>query len=115
MPGDPNFVGPPDYDQRGPGFDRVRGGRIDVGSFEVQKPSYTYCHSNCYSNSNTYAYRHSHIHTDFNGDANSYTNFDTETFTDAQTRANAQAVVPPHHRTRRLYHEKETHCSIRLV
>ncbi len=36
--GDPNFVGPPDYDQRGPRFDRVRGGRIDVGSFEVQKP-----------------------------------------------------------------------------
>ena len=36
--GDPNFVGPPDYDQRGPGFDRVRGGRIDIGSFEVQNP-----------------------------------------------------------------------------
>jgi hypothetical protein len=36
--GDPNFVGPPDYDQRGPGFDRVRGGRIDVGSFELQNP-----------------------------------------------------------------------------
>jgi hypothetical protein len=36
--GDPDFVGPPDYDQRGPGFDRVRGGRIDVGSFEVQNP-----------------------------------------------------------------------------
>jgi len=36
--GDPNFVGPPDYDQRGPGFDRVRNGRIDVGSFEVQEP-----------------------------------------------------------------------------
>ena len=36
--GDPNFVGPPDYDQRGPGYDRVRGGRIDVGSFEVQNP-----------------------------------------------------------------------------
>ena len=36
--GDPNFVGPPDYDQRGPGFYRVRGGRIDVGSFEVQNP-----------------------------------------------------------------------------
>ena len=34
--GDPNFVGPPDYDQRGPGYDRVRGGRIDVGSFEVK-------------------------------------------------------------------------------
>ena len=36
--GDPNFVGPPDYDQRGPGYERVRGGRIDVGSFEVQSP-----------------------------------------------------------------------------
>jgi hypothetical protein len=36
--GDPNFVGPPDYDQRGPNYYRVRGGRIDVGSFEVQNP-----------------------------------------------------------------------------
>jgi len=36
--GDPNFVGPPDYDQRGPGYDRVRGNRLDVGSFEVQNP-----------------------------------------------------------------------------
>jgi N-acetylneuraminic acid mutarotase len=36
--GDPNFVGPPDYDQRGPDYVRVRGGRIDVGSFEVQSP-----------------------------------------------------------------------------
>ena len=35
--GDPNFVPPPLYDQRGPGFDRVRGGRIDIGSFEVQE------------------------------------------------------------------------------
>ena len=34
--GDPNFVPPPDYDQRGPGYDRVRNGRLDVGSFEVQ-------------------------------------------------------------------------------
>lgn len=34
--GDPNFTPPPVYDQRGPGFDRVVGGRIDVGSFEVQ-------------------------------------------------------------------------------
>ena len=41
-PGDPNFVGPPDYDQRGPDYDRVRGGRIDVGSFEVQNPPSTY-------------------------------------------------------------------------
>jgi hypothetical protein len=36
--GDPNFVPPPYYDQRGPGYDRVRGGRIDIGSFEVQQP-----------------------------------------------------------------------------
>jgi len=34
--GDPNFTPPPFYDQRGPGFDRVRNGRIDVGSFELQ-------------------------------------------------------------------------------
>src|SRR5215469_17011542 len=36
--GDPNFVGPPDYDQRGPNYYRVRGGRIDAGAFEVQNP-----------------------------------------------------------------------------
>ena len=36
--GDPNFVGPPDYDQRGPNYYRVRSGRIDVGAFEVQTP-----------------------------------------------------------------------------
>jgi hypothetical protein len=34
--GDPNFTPPPFYDQRGPGFDRVVNGRIDVGLFEVQ-------------------------------------------------------------------------------
>jgi N-acetylneuraminic acid mutarotase len=36
--GDPNFRPPPSYDQRGPGFDRVRNDRLDVGSFEVQEP-----------------------------------------------------------------------------
>src|SRR5438105_5823180 len=34
--GDPNFTPPPFFDQRGPGFDRVGNGRIDIGSFEVQ-------------------------------------------------------------------------------
>jgi len=34
--GDPNFTPPPFFDQRGPGFWRVRNGRIDIGSFEVQ-------------------------------------------------------------------------------
>jgi hypothetical protein len=34
--GDPNFTPPPFYDQRGPGFWRVRNGRMDIGSFEVQ-------------------------------------------------------------------------------
>jgi hypothetical protein len=34
--GDPNFSPPPYYDQRGPDFWRLRNGRIDIGSFEVQ-------------------------------------------------------------------------------
>lgn len=34
--GDPNFISPPFSDQRGPGYDRVINGRIDIGSFEVQ-------------------------------------------------------------------------------
>jgi predicted outer membrane repeat protein len=37
--GDPNFTPPPYYDQRGPDFWRVRNGRIDSGSFEVQAGS----------------------------------------------------------------------------
>jgi hypothetical protein len=37
--GDTNFTPPPYYDQRGPDFWRVRNGRIDVGSFEVQTGS----------------------------------------------------------------------------
>jgi len=37
--GDPKFTPPPYYDQRGPDFWRVRNGRIDVGSFEVQTGS----------------------------------------------------------------------------
>lgn len=37
--GDPKFTPPPYYDQRGPDFWRVRNGRIDVGSFEVQEGS----------------------------------------------------------------------------
>jgi hypothetical protein len=34
--GDPSFTPPPWYDQRGPDFWRLRNGRIDIGSFEVQ-------------------------------------------------------------------------------
>jgi hypothetical protein len=34
--GDPKFTPPPYYDQRRPNFWRVRNGRIDIGSFEVQ-------------------------------------------------------------------------------
>src|SRR5260370_38392706 len=37
--GDPAFTPPPFLDQRGPDFFRVRNGRIDVGSFEVQSGS----------------------------------------------------------------------------
>ena len=39
--GEPSFTPPPLYDQRGPGFDRVLHGRIDIGSFEVQGPTPT--------------------------------------------------------------------------
>jgi hypothetical protein len=39
--GDPNFTPPPLYDQRGPGFERVVGGRVDIGSFEVEEPTPT--------------------------------------------------------------------------
>jgi streptogramin lyase len=35
--GDPNFVGPPDWDQRGEGFPRISNGRVDIGAFEVQQ------------------------------------------------------------------------------
>lgn len=35
--GDPNFKAPPDFDQRGAGFERVVNGRIDMGAFEVQE------------------------------------------------------------------------------
>ena len=34
--GDPNFTPPPDYDQRGSGYNRVANGRMDIGAFEVQ-------------------------------------------------------------------------------
>ncbi len=34
--GDPNFVSPPDFDQRGVGFPRVLGGRIDIGAIEAR-------------------------------------------------------------------------------
>ena len=34
--GDPSFAPPPTFDQRGPGFPRVSGSGIDIGSFEVQ-------------------------------------------------------------------------------
>jgi len=34
--GDPNFSPPPGFDQRGPGYSRVVGGRLDLGAAEVQ-------------------------------------------------------------------------------
>ena len=38
---DPNAFNPPMlYDQRGPGYDRVAHGRVDIGAFEIVVPSY---------------------------------------------------------------------------
>ena len=34
--GDPAFIPPPDFDQRGAGFPRKVGIRIDIGAFELQ-------------------------------------------------------------------------------
>ena len=34
--GDPSFVSPPDFDGRGAPFDRLFGGRVDMGAFESQ-------------------------------------------------------------------------------
>jgi len=39
--GDPNFIPPPFYDQRGDPFVRVFNGRVDVGAFEVQPQHHT--------------------------------------------------------------------------
>ena len=51
-------------------------------------------YSNCYRNSNSYTYADTHGvgNTDRDGDSNSYTYFDTETFTDAESCANAQGA-----------------------
>jgi hypothetical protein len=52
--GDPAFTPPPDYDQRGPGFDRVVNDRIDIGSFEVQPTSDAHTYSNDGAEPNTH-------------------------------------------------------------
>lgn len=36
--GDPNFIPPPFFDQRGPGYNRVYNGLLDIGSIEQQPP-----------------------------------------------------------------------------
>jgi len=37
--GDPNFTQPPEFDQRGTGFPRIQGGRVDIGAFEAPLPT----------------------------------------------------------------------------
>jgi hypothetical protein len=37
--GNPNFTPPPNFDQRGAGYERVVNGRVDIGALEVQAPS----------------------------------------------------------------------------
>ena len=36
--GHPTFTSPPFHDQRGPGFNRIANGHVDIGSFETQGP-----------------------------------------------------------------------------
>ena len=53
--GDPNFTPPPFFDQRGAGFARIAGGRIDSGSFELQggpTPTPTPCQATLYGSDN---------------------------------------------------------------
>ena len=38
--GDPDFTPPPDFDQRGEGFERVVNGRIDMGAYEEQSAAW---------------------------------------------------------------------------
>ena len=110
--GDPNFTPPPSYDQRGPDFLRVRNGRIDVGSFEVQ------------AGSGQLQRQHPQRQLQQrygNADADSYLRqatatltIDTETFTDAETGANAQAASYAATAPVTFIYEKETHCPIRF-
>jgi hypothetical protein len=44
--GDPAYVGPLTTDQRGTGFDRIVGGRIDMGAFEVQPEAVSFTVTN---------------------------------------------------------------------
>ena len=39
--GNPDFAAPPEHDQRGAGFARILGGRLDIGAFEYDAPPTT--------------------------------------------------------------------------
>ena len=72
--GDPSFTPPPDYDQRGPGFNRVMHGRIDIGAFEVQaapSPTPTPTPSPTPSHAFAYAISFTESHTNSDTFANS--------------------------------------------
>ena len=42
--GNPSFTAPPDFDQRGSGFTRKVGSRIDIGAFELNRAPVALCH-----------------------------------------------------------------------
>ena len=54
--------------------------------------SYIYAHANVNSDADSNSDIHSDAYTDGDSDSNSYTYFDTETFTNAESCANAQAA-----------------------
>ena len=68
----------------------------------------TYSYSYCYTNADSYFYGDGN--TNRHRDSNSYTYFDTETFTDAESCANAQAASYVAAAPLTIY-EKKTHCS----
>ena len=96
--GDPSFTPPPFYDQRGPGFDRVVNGRIDIGSFEVQAtptptptPTATATQRNCYCYCDSYGNCNANLHThgDSYGNHTSDTDCNADTYTYSSGYSNA--------------------------
>jgi hypothetical protein len=125
--GDPNFMPPPFFDQRGPGFNRVINGRIDKGSFEVQGPTPTEtpsptpthtptptaldidcdCNSqfHIYTGTDTNSYSYSDADCNSNGSAHRYSYNNSKADTDTEDCTNT--AVSPYSGTAPLVRQSE--------